>query len=859
VYSGSRDGTLRLWDVVARACLRVFPVREAVCSLALHAALRQAVLCIDWREGHAARVITFDLDSGRPGSSAMKMRAPGPLAMNPHGNWPSRPQPPASLACGTWGAAAAGGCVAAGSLVASLDRHSLFVWRVGPEVRQPLNLHHTRPYTCLALSADDSVLAAGDDSGRILIWRDLAAALPEDKRAGLHSGKLRPKAPLPCTTLHWHAAAVGCLAFSPDAVFLRSGGQEAVMVQWQLEGSKPTFLPRLGGALLGLTHCPSDPALLLVRQANNTLRLVNTAAMKESGGSRGGKSSRQGGSCRGGGVEGSVVGVAPLPPQASAAQAARATTLHPRSGLLLLPTAHTQLQLYDCWRQRHVALVQVCSRNPVTSTGGQGAGGAEAGGAALEPWVSHALFCSGGAALVTVDLRQGAGPGPGEATLRFWDAVVSAAPGAGSPGWALNTRVDNPHRGPLSSLSCHPSSDLVVSTGGGQQGGLTRPGGGCTEFRVWERVPTARRPGSSLTAPSCWRCRSVGSYQGAVLGGSAWSPDGSLLALAAGHKVTLWEPLGCRLLRTLPGPTDCLGPGGAEARPMEQLAFTATAPYLVGSSGHWLVVWDLLAGSIAWALPLTACSLAADPAGDLFAVGLPPRVPQGALGSGGRQPEAATAPGQTQGGAKEGEGGSGPAGLEGEAALLEGGAGGAGTSDRPASGAVSSHVLVFSPRSPAPLLAARLPHLAHPTLLFTAPGMPQHAVLQHAGNRQGADSSSGGGGEAAPVALSRLLVLGEERSFSSSGPAAEEVGQQGLEQAQGQGSVWEAAFGAGSLGGGGGQALGLGAGQEGEAAPLQARQRQSLLFDTPSHVLPPPAALASAFLQLACTTHVVAQ
>ncbi|GFH29952.1 uncharacterized protein HaLaN_28707, partial [Haematococcus lacustris] len=160
MHQNSRDGTLRLWDVVARACLRVFPVREAVCSLALHAALRQAVLCIDWREGHAARVITFDLDSGRPGSSAMKMRAPGPLAMNPHGN---------------------------------LDRHSLFVWRVGPEVRQPLNLHHTRPYTCLALSADDSVLAAGDDSGRILIWRDLAAALPEDKRAGLHSGKLRPK------------------------------------------------------------------------------------------------------------------------------------------------------------------------------------------------------------------------------------------------------------------------------------------------------------------------------------------------------------------------------------------------------------------------------------------------------------------------------------------------------------------------------------------------------------------------------------------------------------------------------------------------------------------------------------------
>ena len=35
----------------------------------------------------------------------------------------------------------------AGSLVATIDRHSLFVWRAGHEITQPLNLHHTKPYT----------------------------------------------------------------------------------------------------------------------------------------------------------------------------------------------------------------------------------------------------------------------------------------------------------------------------------------------------------------------------------------------------------------------------------------------------------------------------------------------------------------------------------------------------------------------------------------------------------------------------------------------------------------------------------------------------------------------------------------
>jgi len=37
---------------------------------------------------------------------------------------------------------------------------------------------------------------------------------------------------------------------------------------------------RMGGPLVGLLHNPADPAQLLVRQADNTLRVVNTATMK---------------------------------------------------------------------------------------------------------------------------------------------------------------------------------------------------------------------------------------------------------------------------------------------------------------------------------------------------------------------------------------------------------------------------------------------------------------------------------------------------------------------------------------------------------------------------------------------------
>jgi hypothetical protein len=38
----------------------------------------------------------------------------------------------------------------------------------------------------------------------------------------------------PTTTAHWHSHAVWCTAFSPSGSFLFSGGEEAVVVVWQV-------------------------------------------------------------------------------------------------------------------------------------------------------------------------------------------------------------------------------------------------------------------------------------------------------------------------------------------------------------------------------------------------------------------------------------------------------------------------------------------------------------------------------------------------------------------------------------------------------------------------------------------------
>ena len=79
----------------------------------------------------------------------------------------------------------------------------------------------------MAVDASEEVLAAGDASGRILIWQGLKEGVRRSA-VGERVGEL------PCSTVHWHAHAVGALAFSPDSNYLLSGGQENVLVRLTL-------------------------------------------------------------------------------------------------------------------------------------------------------------------------------------------------------------------------------------------------------------------------------------------------------------------------------------------------------------------------------------------------------------------------------------------------------------------------------------------------------------------------------------------------------------------------------------------------------------------------------------------------
>ena len=107
------------------------------------------------------------------------------------------------------------------------------------------------PESSLSPNGDEEWFATGDVRGVIRLWHSLSSAFRQLDHTQPQSNDTEKR--LPTTSLHWHAHAVGALAFTPSGAQLLSVGEESVLVQWHLASGKREYVPRLGGrALLSL-------------------------------------------------------------------------------------------------------------------------------------------------------------------------------------------------------------------------------------------------------------------------------------------------------------------------------------------------------------------------------------------------------------------------------------------------------------------------------------------------------------------------------------------------------------------------------------------------------------------------------
>lgn len=110
--------------------------------------------------------------------------------------------------------------------------------------------------SCLAIHPTDHFVATGDVKGKIHFYYCLDSAWWKERaeKQREQGSSLAANGPSPSVTLHWHAHPVGALNFAANGSSLISGGEEAVLVNWQLRsGNKKNFLPRLGAPVVGLS------------------------------------------------------------------------------------------------------------------------------------------------------------------------------------------------------------------------------------------------------------------------------------------------------------------------------------------------------------------------------------------------------------------------------------------------------------------------------------------------------------------------------------------------------------------------------------------------------------------------------
>ncbi|XP_058196947.1 uncharacterized protein LOC131312935 isoform X1 [Rhododendron vialii] len=559
-WTGSLDGTIRHWDFSVPELMKKIDIRFPIYSMVIPSLFIQSMETQEKTHDLFAYVSTAEANQQDKQPNALhgkirkcnltKSRLAGGVTLA------ETPKPEFISICSS------------GNYFGIQDKCKIHIWKVPAKDSErhdikKIRLHHTKKLTTLAFHPTKRIVAAGDVTGRILIWRGFgnrafllsdklikeALTSNDDERPGVRGDDDADS----CTTWHWHSAEVKLLLFSSDGAYLYSGGKEGVLVVWQLDTGKKKFLPRIGSALQFFT-ISFDPSLSSVSCADNQIHLLKMPSME---------------------ILKSIAGIK-LPcsvPEIKGSCSGFAFDY--TSGLVAVCAENYCIQLYSLFDDREISQVQICERNHQP-------------GDELTVMVTLVALSLDGCVMGTVETRlpeEGIG---GLVSLKFWTR------GQQNKDFSLSTVVYEPHReSDISAIAFHPTSRMAVSS---SYGG---------DFKVWIRNHEIRQKDQMLQKTG-WTCHAVGSYKKKPLTAAAFSADGSVLAVAAETVITLWDPEKNVLVAVI----------GDSLEPIESLSFLGKSEHLVSTSrgsNPQVSVWSMSKLSVSWSYKLQAeavtCSL----------------------------------------------------------------------------------------------------------------------------------------------------------------------------------------------------------------------------------------------------------
>ncbi|KAI7871378.1 WD40-repeat-containing domain protein [Mucor mucedo] len=539
LYTASLDGTIKLWDYNDDILLKTYNVNAPI----------QFMVMSPEQPGHAYLVV----DATEAGADKSADNTIVYRFSFGSSDEPTHMRRICSLRdCTTIDITQDGQWLAFGA------RFKAYVWPINNDLEDvhPSQLQphvSIEPITVLKIHPSKPMLALGDKSGRITLISNFKSSNEKEHIRSTH---------------HWHHLPVRCLAFLADGAYLLSGGEEAVVVIWQLDTGHKQFLPRLGGSIDSITISPNNRFYCLGLD-DNSIRLVNSITQS---------------------IEQVIQGLQYAQVDHATNPLSTGLIIEPRNHHIVLNGVQGSIQFYDANADKHVMDLEVVPMNRISRTSTEKE--------IIHAHVAHVAFLKTGEWMATVDMRDDKVTTP-ELFLKFWRWNPD------TQAYTLHTRVDYPHAKPITSLIFNPVSTM---------GPMAITTSEDKTFKVWHLNTDLANHGNraATQSDSAWVCRSVGVYRDSNPTSAAFSEDGSILAVAFGQVITLWDPYSNSIQNVLAQPTK---------HAVLSLSFLGDqCPFLIAKTKNHLYVWNLLTCKVWWSYKISVDHLAIDTVSNQFAV-----------------------------------------------------------------------------------------------------------------------------------------------------------------------------------------------------------------------------------------------
>jgi len=348
VLTGSRDGTVRRWELAQRSCVETFKTPAPVVAMELAPA--QLVVVLDLVDSHTVVLLPIAGDGTRdaeflecsPPNTRINHMSVSPMT---------------------------------GRFICCSVGNMLYVYCT--EVKRIIrSIANDSRISAVKVDYQDRFVATGDYDGVVNSW-DLGfqgTGVGNQQQAEVFQAAQRR---------HWHAREVACLGLTSDGTLMLSGGVEGVLCVWHLDSDHVRYIPRVGAPISQMaTRQARGATVVILALSDNSLRVVDLAEGRP-----------------GSHIQALDLHIYPMDLDRTAPKLVP-TMNSSGEDVLAYNGTGVRVQLWDTLRGAHKSFVTVQQRNMVATTKG-GDGRAEA------VWTLDALAFSGsGELMVTTEYRR---------------------------------------------------------------------------------------------------------------------------------------------------------------------------------------------------------------------------------------------------------------------------------------------------------------------------------------------------------------------------------------------------------------------------------------------------------------------